>query len=524
MLADGVWIQRVLFVCSLTVLASTMPRQWFIRSTNGFKGPFPSTLLRRLAREGKMPPNTAVSHDGENWFKAKKLAGLEFASPQSQTRNSASARTIASSESQPDAWYVKTKKRVIGPILPQRLYRWAVEGKIPPNAAVSHDRISWIKAKRVPGIQFTPSSNVSLDVDLESSGGYSCAAVSLPVIQQPPIPGPLPRFCDLPLRRTDVIRIGLPVIKDIPLFGQLPNLSDISPRRRDIVAIHLPVVQEIPLPGSLQRLGDLPLQRADVIDKELPVIQELPIVGSVPTLSEIQVPTRPKPELGREPLTKTLPATISDANQQRRAAYHQHFGQLLNLNDSNPGGDSQIDICLHPGGPERPFATLVTNGLSDILIDIPSKRIHQIRTELILYVREPDARHISMLKSLASIVTSRHRGFWYGATMSNGDPARPVFADSVLDGFAFMVPPISFDTQLNNTLALQDDPVQVLWVLPISSLERQFVAEHGMGSFCELLNRKKCSPLLDPRRPCFATAMNADDSNSALQPRSQNAG
>ena len=475
-----------------------MPRKWYIKSTNGFKGPFRTRVLRRLARDGKMPPNTAISQDGENWFKAKKLAGLEFATPHSQSQTSAKSNKIAFPESLPEQWYVKTKRRVIGPIVTKRLFRWACEGKIPRNAAVSHDRTTWIKAKRVPGIEFTAIASV----DLEPQRKPAFATASLPIVQELPIPGPIPRFCDLPLRRADVIQVSLPVIIEIPLFGVLPNLSDIPPRRCDVVAIHLPVVREIPLSGSLPRLVDLPLRRADVVDKKLPVIQELPIVGRVPKIAEIQPP----------------------ANQQRRAAYFQHFGQLLNINDENRKEDSHVDVCLHPGSPERPFATLVTNGVSDVLIDMPSKKLPKVRAEFVLYVREPDAQHIGILKSLASIVTSGQRGFWYGATMANGDPAKPVFADAVLDGFAFMVSPISTDSKLTNTLALHDEPVQLLWVLPISSAERALITNQGMGSFCELLNRKKCSPLLDPQRRCFATGLNANESTTAGQSLSQNVG
>ena len=89
--------------------------------------------------------------------------------------------------------------------------------------------------------------------------------------------------------------------------------------------------------------------------------------------------------------------------------------------------------------------------------------------------------------------------------MGNGDPPDPIFQDSQLDGFVFMVPAISSDFQFGKDHLIDNQPLQLLWVLPITSAERQLINEHGMADFCDLLQQNRHQPVIDAHRNCYAS-------------------
>ncbi|MGB7343139.1 MAG: suppressor of fused domain protein [Pirellulaceae bacterium] len=453
-----------------------------------------------------------MSADGEMWFKAKQIGGLEFAAF-SPTRKKNTQSTT------PSHWYIQTKNGIVGPVSAGKLARLATKRKLQPNVAVSHDQIHWIKAKRVPGVVFESTSTIEESVSVPSAQQPSPRIdVQLPVINELPFVGPLPQLSELPLRRSDVVRIRLPVIQEIPIAGPLPQLTDLPLRRADVIAIALPVIQELPIAGPLPTfeqyapkrrdpvslpviaelpvvgplplLTDLPLRRADIIKIALPVIPDLPIAGNVPTLTDI-TPIEPV----------AAPVTI-DLGRLRRAAYIKQLGPIWQVDGSQSTGESAVDICIQPGSHERPFATLITSGMSNVPMEVPQGRWSP-RCELILYAREPSPAWISLLRSLANIPISGQRGFYYGSTMSNGEPSRPIFANSQLDSFVFMVPAIRSDFQISQQVTIDNAPLQLLWVVPITNAEQDFLHNNGMKSFVDLLNQNQHLPVIDPQRKCY---------------------
>ncbi len=116
-----------------------MPRHWYIKTKGGPRGPVTSKVLVHLADKGTLKPKSLVSDDGESWFQAKHIEGLEF------------------HEAMSKRWHVRTKRGDAGPFSLPKLAKLAKQGRLHPNHAISSDGKSWIKAKRLPDLVFDTS-------------------------------------------------------------------------------------------------------------------------------------------------------------------------------------------------------------------------------------------------------------------------------------------------------------------------------------------------------------------------------
>ena len=58
-----------------------------------------------------------------------------------------------------------------------------------------------------------------------------------------------------------------------------------------------------------------------------------------------------------------------------------------------------------------------------------------------------------------------------------------------LPAYTFMIPPVRSDYQIHQEVRIGDHPLQLLWVMPTTTAERQYLGEKGMGKFCQLLDQ-----------------------------------
>jgi hypothetical protein len=194
--------------------------------------------------------------------------------------------------------------------------------------------------------------------------------------------------------------------------------------------------------------------------------------------------------------------------EQRQAEYVRRFGPISKVIREQASPTGAIDIYVHPASKQRPFTTLVTSGMSDQAMPVPQGP-NSPRAELILYVDRPHPTYINMLRHVAHLPHQHHTQLCYGSLISNGDPARPIFANSVLDCYLFMIPNVAADFQIQDALSIDGKPLQLLWVVPITCAERDFIAEHGMRGFCGLLDKNNHSMLLAPTRRCYVSGRGA---------------
>ena len=122
-------------------------------------------------------------------------------------------------------------------------------------------------------------------------------------------------------------------------------------------------------------------------------------------------------------------------------------------------------------------------------------------------MNEPTEQHILVLRWLAGLPHIQERT-WYGGgtTMTNGRPPQPIFDDSVLDCFLFLNPPVGRDHAVHEKLVIDNDPTTMLWVVPITEVECQFILDQSLQEFLNLLDRKEHPFILDEGRRSYVKA------------------
>jgi hypothetical protein len=198
---------------------------------------------------------------------------------------------------------------------------------------------------------------------------------------------------------------------------------------------------------------------------------------------------------------------VSPNTAERERVYAKFFGNEWQVDrDDDPDGPP-IDVYIfepqEARGLDRPCYTLVTSGMSDKRMRVP-KEIDFRRAELLLYVNEPTDEHIGVLRFLARL-PHQQKTTWYagGTTMTNGQPPQPIFEDSELACYLFLDPPLNKDDEVHKKLEIDDDAVAILWVVPITDAECQYIIDRNLGDFLELLDRKEHPFVLDEGRRSY---------------------
>lgn len=197
------------------------------------------------------------------------------------------------------------------------------------------------------------------------------------------------------------------------------------------------------------------------------------------------------------PETSTLPFV-----KTREAEYVRRFGPYSQVYHELQPIIPHIDVYVHPPHGERDFTTLITGGMSDNPMPVPPGPFSP-RAELVLYVAEATEEYVNLLRFLAQLPYKQNTWFSYGSTMTNGQPPRPIFDGAVLDHYVFIPPILKADLEIAETVIIAESPLQVLWVIPMTSAERQLVMDQGMDPFYGLLEKYKHPLVVDQSRKCY---------------------
>lgn len=178
------------------------------------------------------------------------------------------------------------------------------------------------------------------------------------------------------------------------------------------------------------------------------------------------------------------------------------FGRDFQVIPDMSGVKPGIDILAFPPFGDRDFWTLITSGLSRVRM-IPPDGSEIPRIEIAIYAEEPGEGLIQLLWWLASRVREDREWITPGSTMTNGDPPETLFDDSCLDSFAFVQPLLEPDFTIPALYSRDGSPVMMLWALPISSAERQFLMREDVEKFYSLLEANEHSVVFNTPRKSY---------------------
>ena len=192
-------------------------------------------------------------------------------------------------------------------------------------------------------------------------------------------------------------------------------------------------------------------------------------------------------------------------NETRPLVYRELWGEPAEVLREPGSQVPAIDIHvyaprLEPDGFHRAHYRLVTSGMSELAMTFPpaaNPPFH--RAELVMYVPSPHEEHFRLLRFLAHYPHEAHRYYVYGHTVPN---AQPFFSGSeVLSVALLLQSPYRADARLPELLRIEGQPVELLWVQPITMAEWTVKREKGIDALLGLFAERKLPFVLDERRP-----------------------
>ena len=193
----------------------------------------------------------------------------------------------------------------------------------------------------------------------------------------------------------------------------------------------------------------------------------------------------------------------------REAAYERMYGKPESVSHEVLPQIPHIDvytikrILKRPSGDET-FYVLMTGGMSDLPMTLP-RNANDVarRVELIFYCAEPREEYIATLRWVAHFPHDSKSWLGHGHTMPNGNPPEPLWGSDKLDTLFFLPPIITKDQKLSAELTLGGDPVEFLWVVPLTTAECNFKLKNGFEAMMDLLGQNQHPYVFEPKRKSY---------------------
>ncbi len=399
----------------------------------------------------------------------------------------------------PRHWFIKTKRGKAGPITSKMLIRLAGEGKIQPQSGISPDGESWMKAKHVVGLSFPQAEPTRWFV--QTKGGNA---------------GPFTIRKLNKLARGGRIRPDFAVSCDgenwiqakrvpgIEFADDIRSLQD-TESTTPVDTIAKTEQAERPKPArekTERRRASRPEPASNNVDAAPPKRVDEPTVGDDSCIAG-DSPL----ELDELPSLATPHYPPNPWAEQRELEYLRRFGPISEISRQHDSSLPVVDVYIHAPTALRPFTTLITSGMSDRAMPVPQGSCSP-RAELVCYVEQPQPAYIELMRYVAQLPHRHQFALMYGSVINNGNPAAPIMQGSVLASYVFMIPNLESDFKIHESLRIENDPMQLLWLTPISTPERDLIRGRGMRAFCSLLDKHNHSLLLDPFRQCYVKGAN----------------
>ena len=204
---------------------------------------------------------------------------------------------------------------------------------------------------------------------------------------------------------------------------------------------------------------------------------------------------------GVSQFTEAIETHIDKHFKNRGPVFHEIVSDLVHL-----------DIEMIEPTPDRPFITLITNGMSSLPMNVPKGSEQFKYAELVLSLPPDwpltkealaDERNywpIRWLKELARLPHRYNSWLWASHTVPNGDPPRPFAGNTKLCCALILIPllvPQSF-------FRLEVDPgttIHFLSFVPIYKEEMDLKLRKGLDPLLSKFEKAQVSELLDINRP-----------------------
>lgn len=181
------------------------------------------------------------------------------------------------------------------------------------------------------------------------------------------------------------------------------------------------------------------------------------------------------------------------------------YARLLGHSTGLSRGTMADVHAIPPGFHGRDFHTLVTSGLSDRAMAVPEDLgAAHARIELILYVDEVRPEFVRLLTTCAGLAFEPGTWLGQGHTIPNGRPPVPLFAGTSLCGLLLMPTVLEPDAFLDDHLTIEGDPVNFLWLVPLTEAELELKVEQGLPALLQRFDEGGLGHVLDPQRPSLA--------------------
>ena len=208
-------------------------------------------------------------------------------------------------------------------------------------------------------------------------------------------------------------------------------------------------------------------------------------------------------------LVADVPKNSGD-HEAIHAHVEKHLGPVENVMQEVVGDTVRIDVLHVPPTDTRPVHTLVTSGMSDRPMAVPSGTNSPRYLELMMTLPrtwrfgndvKDDARWtwpIRQLKSLARMPHSHNTWLGWGHTVPNDEPAKPLAPNTKLCG-AIIVPSLLVTEEFFE-LKIAAHTIAFFSVVPLYQEEMQLKVDKGADALFEKLIDAGIKDLIEPNR------------------------
>lgn len=195
-----------------------------------------------------------------------------------------------------------------------------------------------------------------------------------------------------------------------------------------------------------------------------------------------------------------------------------HIGPVTNVFQEIKSDAVRVDLLVVAPDEARPFATLVTCGMSEFPMRVPLENpddlalIPELRYAELLLALPPDwpltpeafrdeSKYwpLRWLKMLARLPHQMDGWLGIGHTVPNGDPPRPLGPGISYSGW-LIDEPVLLPREVQK-LRVGDRTINFYTAVPLHEAEMDLKLREGGGALARLLDRDKVSELIDVNRP-----------------------